>query len=319
MIMTDYNFGDTTNNDAATSGNTLCSDITPDRKVDIPDIALAPSIVERERSRLRRFFDLDKQEVQSIARQIALEFSDEPEFLKGVRKLFTTSDGLSAEDLKRDAMMFVTPYRPIHSCHEPLIGLEKRLTPFINPVRLASVLRLTWQSSKIGFNLLPNPAALTLEEYGFEADCLMCDITDGEYLCLERLLTNTEERDLDFWNSLPRKFTVYRGSYGVSAEKCAAGVCWTTKREIAEWFALRAFREGDPVLVRARIHKTQVSTVFANEYEIAVQPNRFKQLKIRQRDCGRFPDDGEWNGEVADNVTELAQHTMPNKIQEYAE
>ena len=171
---------------------------------------------------------------------------------------------------------------------------------------MAEELRCTWQSGRVGFNLLPDPADVSLDEYNDEVGRLLSDLEDGGDLDPEQLLTNTPCRDLDFWNSLPRKFTVYRGSYGVSAEKCAAGVCWTTKREIAEWFALRALREGDPVLVSARIHKTQVSTVFANEYEIAVQPHRFKQLKIRRRDCGHFPEDGEWDGEVTEKVAELA-------------
>ena len=68
----------------AKSGDANCSETALDRKVDSPNIALVPSIVEHERRRLRRFFDLDKQEVQSVARQIAFACSTAPEVLDGV-------------------------------------------------------------------------------------------------------------------------------------------------------------------------------------------------------------------------------------------
>ncbi len=265
-----------------------------------PNISQIPSVAEDGGSRVRHFFDLSEQEVQSIAQQIALEFSNAPEFLEGVRRLFNCGYDLTAEELERDAMMFLFNSRlSYHRCYEPLIAIEESLSQFIDPSRLASVLRLIWQSDNVGFNLLSGPAGKSLDNYVFEADYLLNDLTDSGGFGPERLLTNTVDgRDLDFWHSLPRKFTVYRGAYGVTAEQCAAGVCWTTKREIAEWFALRAFSDGDPVLVSARIFKSQVSTIFAKEYEIAVRPDCFKELKIKRRSGGHFPEDGEWDGEV---------------------
>jgi len=300
----------------AKSGDANCSETALDREVDSPNIAPISPIVEAGGRGFRQFFDRSEQEVQCAARQIALEFSDSPLFLEEVRKLFTTSEGVSANQLELCSWWFSsTSQLPYHRYIELLIAFEENLSQFIDPARLASLLRIIWQSNEAGFNLLPDPAKTPVEEYGFAAGGLLSELTNGDEFGPERLLSNAKYRDLDFWLSLPRKFTIYRGSFGISAENCAVGVCWTTKREIAEWFALRALRQRDPVLVSARIFKSQVSTVFAYAHEIAVQPDRFKQLKIRRRRCGRFPVGGCWNGEATDKVAELAQDVSPNTIQ----
>ncbi len=292
----------------AKSGDANCSETALDRKVDSPNIVQFPPTLEHERRKLSRYFDRNEQEVQAAAQQIALEFSDAPEFLDGVRRLFTTSEGLSAEDLKRDTEMFISGSRRSHYlCYQPMSYLDEKLAFWIDPVRRASVIRSAWQIAKVGFYLLPDPAEVDLDDYCEQAYDLLSGLTAYEAVDPEYLLTNSRERDLDFWHSLPSTFTVYRGALGVSAEACAAGICWTTKREIAEWYALRWGKgRRHPVLVSAQIYKTEVSTVFANEYEIAVQPDRFEQLKIRWQDCGHFPEDGEWDGEVTEKVAELA-------------
>jgi len=89
--------------------------------------------------------------------------------------------------------------------------------------------------------------------------------------------------DRNFYDSLPDRFTVYRGCAGVSLEHARAGICWTTKRDIAEWFADRsADRNARPVLISARVRKADVLLTKAAECEVVAIPTaRFRALKCR--------------------------------------
>lgn len=229
---------------------------------------------------------------------VAEEFSDRPEFLHGVRQLFRSSEGVSLDELYDDTRLFVFgAARSFHKSADPLLRMEDEgLWPWIGQRRLAAALREIWQCGKVGFTLLPDATRTPLEIHEQMATDLLQDLTLGGDLDPESLLRNTEdERDLDFYRALPDWFDIYRGSWGASVEQCAAGVCWTTSREIAAWYA-RRFSSRERVLLRARIHKSDVATVFASEHEIAVRPDDFERLELEPAENGRFPENGQWDG-----------------------
>ena len=99
-----------------------------------------------------------------------------------------------------------------------------------------------------------------------------------------RILTG---EDLAFFDSLPDRFTIYRGARGITPEKIAAGVCWTTKREVAEWFALRG---DEPVVMTARCRKAYVRLAKASEFEIVTVPERARVIACRPRQRGWRPE-----------------------------
>lgn len=105
--------------------------------------------------------------------------------------------------------------------------------------------------------------------------------TSGDPRCI---LTGN---DRAFYASLPEQFPVYRGCYGISGGTAAMGVCWTTKREIAEWFAHRAKRQGlagEPVLVTAQVRDRAVRIAKAFECEVVVSPSGWEALECREHD-----------------------------------
>ncbi len=153
---------------------------------------------------------------------------------------------------------------------------------------VAATLRLTWKGGKMGFMFLPDPAKADMEDYSDEADSLLDALTDSWMADISYLLTNGEEgRDLDFYNSLPRHMTVYRGGHGTTSERLAAGVCWTRSRNLAEWFARRG--SDEPVVISARTPKHGIATVFASEFEVVCRPYRFRTLKCRRKNVARKP------------------------------
>lgn len=152
---------------------------------------------------------------------------------------------------------------------------------FAEPTLLAAMIYANWSGGKVGFQFLPDPAEVEPEEYFAETDQLI-ELFDGATDSNPRRILVGEDRE--FYDSLPDRFTVYRGCAGISAEIAGAGVCWTTRREIAEWFATRAFQNPEaPVLVTARVGKAEVRLARASEFEIVVPGRRARQLKCRRR------------------------------------
>lgn len=152
------------------------------------------------------------------------------------------------------------------------------------PRLVAACLYEAWQGGKGGFQFLPDPAETDPDEY----DGLVWDLIEA----LEngapdprQVLLNGYSNDLDFYNSLPDSFTVYRGTGGIPADRAAAGVCWTTNRAYADWFAGRL--SGDPVVVSARVRKSDVRLAFSSEHEVVVAPRRFRVLKFRGQPAKR--------------------------------
>ena len=92
-----------------------------------------------------------------------------------------------------------------------------------------------------------------------------------------RILTGDDKR---FYLTLPDRLTVYRGCAGVSIEHARLGVCSTTKREIAEWFATR-FGLTDPVVLAATIDKREIRIAKASEFEVVTWPRQSRVLERR--------------------------------------
>jgi len=163
---------------------------------------------------------------------------------------------------------------------------------FADPTLVAALLYRNWKGGKVGFQFLPNPATTPFEEYSNAVSELESWFDETEPT---KLLLNTYS-DLDFYNSLPDSFTVYRGGSHCSPEALAAGICWTTSRPVAEWFANRASRD-EPILLSARIRKWWVRLAFSSEFEVVVTPLRWRQLKCPSRQAEWRPP-MEWKKET---------------------
>ncbi|MCV0369532.1 hypothetical protein [Filomicrobium sp.] len=162
-----------------------------------------------------------------------------------------------------------------------------------DPLLLAAIIRWNWHGGKRGFQFLSDPAETDLYDYEEEATSLMelfDEALDGDP---HRILTG---EDRAFFDSLPDRFTAYRGCAGVPVEHAATGVCWTTRRAVAEWFALRTadFMKAEPILLSARIAKTEVRIAKASEFEVVAIPSRSRVLKCRRRLYPSWQPEMEW-------------------------
>ncbi|RWJ96992.1 hypothetical protein [Mesorhizobium sp.] len=147
----------------------------------------------------------------------------------------------------------------------------------VDPLLLAATLRYCWHGGKMGFQFLPDPAKTDPDEYDEQAQELvqfLFEATDGNPA---RILTG---EDLVFYNSLPSRLTVYRGCSGISSEQAGLGVCWTTDRGVAEWFAHRGV--GEPLLITGRVQKARIVLAKASEKEVVCTPSRTRALKCRK-------------------------------------
>jgi hypothetical protein len=150
-----------------------------------------------------------------------------------------------------------------------------------DPLQLAATIRYNWHGGRAGFQFLPDPAQTDIGSYkeqAMELVSLLDEANQGDPL---RILTGD---DRAFFDTLPARFTIYRGCAGVSIEHAAAGICWTTRREVAEWFAVRsARRAAEPILLSARISKSDVFLVKASEFEVVTMPRRYRIIRCRRR------------------------------------
>lgn len=151
-----------------------------------------------------------------------------------------------------------------------------------DPLLLAATIRYNWHGGKAGFQFLPDPAETDFDAYEEEAMGLLDLFDQAIEGDARRILTGD---DRAFFDSLPDRFTIYRGCAGVSIEHAAAGVCWTTQRAVAEWFAVRSagFADAEPILITARITKADVRLVKASEFEVVTKPRRYRALQCRRR------------------------------------
>ena len=159
-----------------------------------------------------------------------------------------------------------------------LIGLG--LSWQVDPHLLAAMIAYNWSGGKAGFQFLPDPAQVDADIYESDAYCLLELLDAGG--APHSVLTG---KDRQFFDSLPERLTVYRGASGIDADMAARGLCWTTNRRMAEWFAVR-LADPDagkmPVVVSARCRKDAVRLVNAAEREVVVAPWRVRQIKCRR-------------------------------------
>ena len=157
---------------------------------------------------------------------------------------------------------------------------------FADPLLVAAVFRYNWHGGKAGFQFLPDPATTDPDDYD-EAVWHLLNVFDlGTASNPRRVLTG---EDLAFFDSLPDRFTVYRGAHGLSPERAAAGVCWTTRREVAEWFARRG--SDDAVVITARCRKDDVRLAKATECEVVTIPSKARLIACR-------PHSNDWHPEM---------------------
>lgn len=180
-----------------------------------------------------------------------------------------------------------------------LVRLVQAYTWLADPLLVAATIRYNWHGGKVGFQFLPDPATTDPETYDEEAWSLMTlfdEATDGDP---RRILTGA---DRGFFDSLPDRFTVYRGCASVPLENAKLGVCWTVRREVAEWFARRSalFNGGDPVLIASRIRKADVRIVKASEWEVVTVPRWAHALKCRLRKRSKWQPAMTWSPESAE-------------------
>ena len=152
----------------------------------------------------------------------------------------------------------------------------------LDPLLITAMIWYNWHGGKVGFQFLPDPA-VDPENYDFEVAELEGIIDEGLQGDPLRVLTG---EDRDFYLSLPERFTVYRGCLGISAELAGIGLCWTLKRDKAEWFAHRFEHLGPPVVVTARVRKHRIKFAKAVEQEIVVRPYNPKQIALKHKTLG---------------------------------
>jgi len=142
----------------------------------------------------------------------------------------------------------------------------------------------TWKGGKAGFQFLPDPAQTDALEYDEEVSELLSVFYDwaNEIWTPHNVLIGNDRK---FFDALPDRFAVYRGGAGLPHERLAAGVCWSTSRDVAEWFAMRSasFCGGEPVVVSAQIPKSAVCLAFNSECEVVVSSLRWRAVKCRMR------------------------------------
>lgn len=160
--------------------------------------------------------------------------------------------------------------------------------PGANKDLIVAGLRLGWHREEPGHPVLPDPAFLAADNYGRAVEDTL-----SIFACVRdnprRVLANLPARDLDFFDSLPERFTVYRGCRGVSPAMASMGICWTTRRATAEWFARHVEQSGLPILVSSEISKAEVITVFASQREVVCRPASFEQLECREISVSCLP------------------------------
>jgi len=162
----------------------------------------------------------------------------------------------------------------------------------VDALLLAAVSRRTWQ---LGGALLPDPAETDSEEYGNLSSMLAENLANAVRGDPRRILTGA---DRIFFEGLPDSFTIYRGCAGLSTDQAARGICWTTRRDVAEWFALRAAENEkvDPILLCATITKTEVRLASAHECAVIATPSNSRVLKCRHQALSELPSPGTWDG-----------------------
>jgi hypothetical protein len=194
------------------------------------------------------------------------------QWVEPLRAFLRDNSGKTPEELQ-DMASALAPGSVHNNCDVFYAAMNAIFSPC--PYLRAAFLAWTWGGGKIGFQHLPDPRRTDLDDYQFLAEQLM------EWLSEVRPTDVLTGEDRAFYDALPDRFRVYRGGSSVEPEMVAAVLCWTLKRDIADWFARRG--QADPVVVSAWVRKEWVRLAFAQEHEVVVQPWRWRQVAYRHR------------------------------------
>jgi hypothetical protein len=164
-----------------------------------------------------------------------------------------------------------------------MIRILQRNLWHVDPLLVTATIYANWHGGKVGFQFLDSPRDADPDAYEEEATSLIDYLGGATDWNPRRVLTGD---DLSFYDALPDAFTVYRGCAGVSPDMVALGVCWTTNRAVADWFAGRS--NGERVVMTARAKKHEVVLVNASEAEVVLQPRKPRQIAARAG-AGAFP------------------------------
>lgn len=240
----------------------------------------------QERRRLASVSTEQLDEFDSVQRKMREEAADE--LRPYLPAFFETHEGRSPIELAALAKHLAPG-----GAHDDglLVNIVRETVCCADELIIAAVIWHCWHGGKYGFQFLPDPALIEEDDYsqhGRDLAELLELATDSDP---HRLLIGD---DLAFFDSLPDSFSIYRGCAGISERAAALGLCWSIKREIAEWFANRTahFCGADPVLMTARVRKRDVLLAKAVEFEIVVSPSKARRLQPRT--SGRNPKDMEW-------------------------
>ena len=91
--------------------------------------------------------------------------------------------------------------------------------------------------------------------------------------------TMMTERDIELFNNLPEKITIYRG---VCNKKDKNGISWTTNKNVATWFAKRF--QKTPFIYETKINKEDILayTNSRNENEAIIDIFKLEKEKIKE-------------------------------------
>ena len=114
----------------------------------------------------------------------------------------------------------------------------------------------------------PVPAYQVLLRAGWSYDWLsLTKAVNGDRGLIRRLFRTARcEHTIDA-GIIP----VYRGASGVDLAEASAGISWTTRRDVACWFAHRyPQRPGEPIIVSAHIHTSKIIYYDDDRFEAEV-------------------------------------------------
>lgn len=146
-----------------------------------------------------------------------------------------------------------------------------------DPLLLGALIYSNWTGGKVGFQFQQDPCTTDPDEYAEKAEKISDALSDAGPPT--RFLMGD---DLAFYNALPNVITIYRGFAGVSEDIGALGLCWTTNKQAARWFAWRAseYKKSDPLLLMARVGKRSVLMAHSMEDEVVAWPRSFRRVSF---------------------------------------
>ena len=201
---------------------------------------------------------------------VAMTWSFDTNLAEGVRRLFLPSDGIERLQLEIDTSLILN-HRGVDFPLTvfPLSRLYEEFGTHIDPVRFASIYRIAWQEHDEGFgSFFRVPDEVSLGAHRQLSQRRLNLLRAGGVVPLERLIIEDPDgSDLEFYNDLPDRFDVFRGSYHDDPARVAAGLSWSLDPEVAG---------ACGNVVTAHVRKDQIGAAYARFSEIVVLPEAFE-------------------------------------------